>query len=195
MKKTLLSFSLLCCFGYMKAQNLTYGSILGLNIYDVEISGPIDGGAGTGFNIGGYLDYKLNESFGVRIDLTYNIITEYDYYIDNIKVIDKINIQSLSLRPLARFDVNQEYNKGFYLVGGLTLANILSSKADNIANEDFYKKFNLSAVLGFGINFGRHFGFEILPEIGLSDALESTESKSIKTGAYLNLTLNLESLL
>ena len=62
-------------------------------------------------------------------------------------------------------------------------------------SDDFFKEFYLSSVLGFGINFGKYFGIEILPEIGPSDALKSMENKSIKTGAFLNFIVYLESII
>lgn len=201
MKKTVLSIILLIGFNYTNAQNLSYGTLLGFNAYDVEIDGPMVAGAGySGLNIGGFIDYQLNNSFGVRGNLIYNSVKEDNYYILNGNQVagylfDEAEIKSLQIHTLLRYDVNKVYNKGFYLIGGFRITNILDAKFDGEKNEDFYKKVNFGGMLGFGVNFAKHFGIELIPEVNLTNTLESEDNKAKNFGAFINLTVNLESII
>lgn len=201
MKKITFIIMLFMLFNYSKAQNLSYGIMLGFNAYDVDIDGLIKGGAGySGLNFGGFLDYQLNNSFGVRGNLIYNCAKEDNYYILNGNQVagylfDDSEIKSLQINTLLRYDVNKEYNKGFYLIGGFRMTNILNAKFDGQENDDFYKKVNLGGMLGFGVNFAKHFGFEFIPEVNLTNTIDSENNKSKNFGAYLNLTVDLESII
>lgn len=188
-------------FTYSNAQKVSYGAILGFNAYDLEIDGPINASAGySGLNFGGFLEYQLNTSFGVRGNLLYNSVKEDYYYIVNgnqgsVVLFDQSEIKSLQLHTLLRYDVNKEYNKGFYLIGGFRMTNILNAKFDGQKNDDFYKKVNFGGMFGFGVNFAKHFGIELIPEVNLTNTIDSENNKSKNFGAYLNLTVNLESII
>ena len=201
MKKITLIIMFFMLFNYSKAQNLSYGTILGFNAYDIEIDGPINAGAGySSLNFGGFLDYQLNNSFGVRGNLMYNSVKEDNYYALNGNQVvwylfDESEIKSLQIHTLLRYDVNKEYNKGFYLIGGFRMTNILNAKFDGQENDNFYKKVNFGGMLGFGVNFAKHFGIELIPEVNLTNTIDSENNKSKNFGAYLNLTVNLESII
>lgn len=201
MKKITFIGLLFMIFNYSTAQNLSYGAILGFNAYDIEVDGPINAGAGySGLNFGGFLDYQLNSSFGVRGNLIYSSVKEDNYYVKNGNQVtgylfDESEIKSIQLHTLLRYDVNKEYNKGFYLIGGFRMTNILNAKLDGQENDDFYKKMNFGGMIGFGVNFAKHFGFEFIPEINLTNTLDSEINKSKNIGGYVNLTVNLESIL
>lgn len=188
-------------FNYSKAQNLSYGTILGFNAYDVEIDGPINADAGySGLNFGGFLDYQLNNSFGVRGNLIYNSVKEDNYYVLNGNqfagyLFDESEIKSLQIHILLRYDVNKEYNKGFYLIGGFRMTNILNARFDGQKDDNFYKKVNFGGMLGFGVNFAKHFGIEFIPEVNLTNTIDSENNKSKNFGAYINLTANLQSII
>lgn len=188
-------------FNYSSAQNLSYGAVLGFNAYDIEIDGPLNAGAGySGLNFGGFIDYQLNSSFGLRGNLIYTSVKEDNYYAINgnqgtFTLFDESEIKSIQLHTLLRYDVNKEYNKGFYLIGGFRMTNILNAKLDGQENDDFYKKMNFGGMIGFGVNFAKHFGFEFIPEINLTNTLDSEINKSKNIGGYVNLTVNLESIL
>jgi len=201
MKKITLIIIFFTSFNYSKAQNLSYGTILGFNAYDVEIDGPINAGAGySGLNFGGFLDYQLNNSFGVRGNLIYNSVKEDNYYVLNGNQVvgylfNESKIKSLQINKLLRYDVNKEYNKGFYLIGGFKMTNILNAQFDGQENDNFYKKVNFGGMLGFGVNFAKHFGIELIPEVNLTNTIDSENNKSKNFGGYLNLTVNLESII
>lgn len=201
MKKIILFTVLFLGFNYTNAQNINYGILLGFNGYDVDIDGPINGGAGySSLNFGGFIDYKLTESFGVRGNLIYSSVEEDNYYIINgnqvtAYIFDEAKITSLQIHTLLKFDVNKEYNKGFYMLGGFRMTNVLNAEFDGVKNDTFYKKTNFGGMLGFGVHFAKHFGFEFIPEVNLSNTLESKNNKAKNFGAYINITINLASIL
>ncbi|UGS22064.1 outer membrane beta-barrel protein [Flavobacterium cyclinae] len=201
MKKITLIIIFSFFFNFSNAQNFSYGTILGFNAYDVEINGPINAGAGySNVNFGGFIDYSLSNSFGIRGNLIYNSVKEDNYYLINGNQVvgylfKESEIKSLQLHTLLKFDVNKEYNKGFYLIGGFRMTNILNAKFDGQENDNFYKKINFGGIFGFGVNFAKHFGIELLPEVNLTNTIDSENNKSKNFGAYLNLTVNLESII
>ncbi|RZK05671.1 MAG: hypothetical protein EOO46_15715, partial [Flavobacterium sp.] len=129
MKKITFLFLLFSGFNTAIAQELSYGALLGYNAYDVEIVGPLIAGSGqSGLNIGGFVDYSLNSSFGVRGNLIYSSIEETHYGVIQGNTLypyfDVSNIKTLQVQALLRYDVNKEYNKGFYLTGGFRMNNV-----------------------------------------------------------------------
>ena len=200
MKKSILSIFFLGLLNSVTGQELDYGVILGFNAYDVEIHGPLIASSGTsGVNIGGFADYQLNSSFGLRGNLLYTSVEETSYgIIENLTLNDlykSVNYKTIQFHTLVRYDVNKDYNKGFYLTGGVRMNHVLSAKGDDENLPGFYKKINLGAMLGFGVNFAKHFGIELLPEVNLTNTLDSNENRSRNYGCYANLTINLESIL
>ncbi|MGM8361274.1 porin family protein [Flavobacterium sp. ARAG 55.4] len=201
MKKITFIIFFLTIFNHSKAQNISYGAILGMNGYDVEIHGPINGGAGySGLNFGGFLDYQLNKNFGIRGDLIYSSVKE-DYYAkyDGNKyagsIFEESKIKSIEIHTLLKYDVNKEYNKGFYLIGGFRIKNIINAKLDGEKNNDLYRRINLGGMLGCGVNFAKHFGLEFIPEVNLTNTITPENNKARNYGAYINLTVNLESII
>jgi len=126
-------------------ENLNFGSIIGFNAYDIKVNGPLNGGTGySGFNIGGFADYKLNQSYGVKANFIYSTIKEVNYMSDNGQnsdfVFEKVESHTIQVQSLLKYDLNKEYNRGFYLVSGLRITNVLNAKGDGINIKDFYKE-------------------------------------------------------
>ena len=201
MKKIILFTFLVFGLNNTNAQELSYGALLGFNAYDIDIEGPLNAGAGySGLNLGGFVEYQLNSSFGIKGNLLFNSVKEDNFYIVNNRTVtaylaDEIKVNSLQVHGLLKYDVNREYNKGFYVLGGFRMTNILSAKADGEKIEDFYNKSNFGAMLGFGVNFAQHFGFEFIPEVNISNTLDSESNKAKNFGGYINFTINLESII
>ena len=201
MKKNILIIMLFFIFNYSKAQNFSYGAILGYNGYDVEVDGPIYAGNGfSGLNFGGFVEYKINHSFGVRGNLIYSNLHEGKYAILNGNqligtLFEKSEIKSIQFHTLLKFDVDRRYDKGFYLIGGFRLTNNVDVKIDGNTNDSFYRKMNLGGMFGFGLNFAKYFGLELIPEVNLTNTIDSEINKSENYGAYLNLTVNIEEML
>jgi len=196
MKKTILIVIINLCFIITNAQEISYGLVLGSNIKDIEVKGDLNAGSSYGLiNFGGFFDYQLNQSLGVKSNLLYSkTIDEYNSP-GSFSTIE-FKIATVQFHPLIKFDTNKEYNKGFYLIGGPRFSFILNVKdEDGDKVEDFYKGTNFGAMFGFGVVFLKHFGFELIGDFGLSNMLDIEDNKTTTAGAFANLTLNLESLI
>ncbi|MGB5418580.1 porin family protein [Algibacter sp.] len=184
---------------YLYSQESSYGLLLNTNYYDVAVkNGSQIGGEVTQppFGIGVFYDYNFSNNLGFKTNLFFSSNKErYHYYqIGSNSRVD-LNKKSIQVSPHLKYDVRKEYNKGFYLMSGPRLSFVLSAK-DNDGNkiEDFYKKVDFGIQLGFGFNFLKHFGFEILGDYGLND-ISKTEPIVKTAGIHANLTINLEPIL
>lgn len=204
MKNTFLLILLVCMTqSTLKAQELTYGFLLGANAKDIEVDGAglNAGGAYSAFNysgfpadIGGYVDYGFDESFGFKANLFYGR-TIHEYTLD--PGLTKLNllVDQITLQPLLKYDVNKEYGKGFYLLAGPRISFVLSTKVvdSNIDDaDDFYKGSNFGAGIGFGFTFSKTIGFEMMGDYGLSNLIDFSEWKTTTAGASAILYFNLE---
>ena len=108
MKKILLSLFILISISTY-AQDLSYGVVLGTNWYDLDTTGSaINTGEEpkASINVGGFADYKISESFGVKGDLTFNSIKEgYSVKGFNYRFVNKLN--TLQFIPKIKFDTNE----------------------------------------------------------------------------------------
>lgn len=205
----LFIFMLFVAYMPLRAQELTYGVLLGVHFKDIEVKGDglSAGGTYSAFNysgfpldIGGYIDFELDKSFGIKTNLFYSrAVHEYtshptDYqYLNIFLLMDQIHLQ-----PMVKYDLNKDYNKGFYLLAGPRASFIISSKFIERSYgeaDTFYKKTNFGLLLGFGSNFSRWMGFEIMGDYGISNLLDNSGWKTRTIGANLNLYLNLEAFL
>jgi len=182
-------------------QKVNFGLNVGAYYTDYEINGQISGGESTNavpFTIGGFLDYQFNESFGIKSVALLDFATEeFIIQLSGLSNFQFFTIKktSLLITPLLKYEVNKDYNKGFYLLGGPRVSFVLSSK-DNDGNkiDDFYNSTNFGAQLGFGTSLLEHFYFELVGDYGLSNTLDSDNSDAQTVSAYLNLGVNLESI-
>ncbi|HEX8574891.1 MAG TPA: porin family protein [Flavobacterium sp.] len=199
MKKITLLIIIFIGCNDASAQHLGYGALFGFNFYDLEIDGPIIAdGADSGLNVGGFVEYQLNNRFGVRGSLIYISIKEGKYDITSnqgVSLFDEAKIKSLQIHTLLKYDVSKVYHKGFYFIGGFRMTNVLNVTIDGEKNDDFYKKVNYGGMLGFGVNSAKHFGIEMLPEVNLTNTLQSKDNKARNYGVYLSFTANIESII
>ncbi len=197
MKKLILLATILLSSIGIHAQDLTYGATFGTAFYDIDgDQGVFSSGelSKIPINLGGHINYKLNNHYGIKTALTLSFAEE-DY--DLRSLINKLAIKktTLNLTPHFKFDTNGNYNKGFYLLAGPRLSFILSSKSDDGDSlDDFYKSTAFGIQFGFGMDFLDHFSVELIGDYGLSDYLDFEENTNV-AGAYLNLNVNLESLI
>ncbi len=197
---SLLTFLMVITFS--NAQEISYGVSLGTNSYDLDGNDLKTLSKRIGFNIGGYFDYKINNSIGVKGNLF--ISSNEDRFLfkgqenpDGSRVSIDIKSSFLIFSPQLKYDLDSNYGKGFYLLGGPRLSILLNSKnaSNSDSIEDFYKGMNFGGQLGFGTTFLKHFGIEILGDIGLSNILDSDDIDIKTIGAYATLNINLESII
>ena len=189
-------FAVLCA----QSQNLSYGATFGASYYDFEINNS--GGSITpglvdkpNYHVGAYIDYQFSKRFGIKLNTLYNRSYEsYTYrFISNYQDLNFI-INSLQLIPHLKFDVETEYEKGFYFLAGPRFNFIISAK-DQFDNDvkNFYKSTTIGAQFGFGINIARKFAIELLGDYGFSNISDSGSAEIRSAGGHLNFIVNLES--
>lgn len=171
------------------AQKISYGAILSHHYYDLEIDGPIIANYGTGWHVGGFVEQQRSERFGLRSNLMFGQVKERGYYDLGDLNVAEINLTTIQVQALAKYDVRRTYNKGFYFIGGLRLTGMLNNSEPVM--DDIYRKTHLGMMAGFGVNFAKHFGVEFIPERNLTSNVK-TDAKNF--GLYLNLTVNLQSM-
>lgn len=203
MKKKLFFFVFILICSLSNAQDLSYGFLVGANAYDGEVKGEgIFGGdsyssfgkEGWPLSIGGFINKKVSQSLGVKLNtfykgnyrsVTFQLIGEsYNAY-----------ISSIQNQVLLVFDVNKDYGKGFYLVAGPGIDFKLNERQLNselFLSEDVFNNTLLDAFLGFGFTFSEKFGFELMGNYGLNSSLKSSDHSTSRAGAYLNLYFNIE---
>lgn len=187
-------------------EHLSYGVLVGGNAFEAEIEGDgLSGGDGysafnkEGFplNIGGFVNYGINESFGVKTNLFYkgnyrsivfdDLGSDFDQY-----------VSSIQLQPMLVYDVSKNYGKGFYLLAGPGFDFKLNEKyigEDEVEFDDFYKSFHVDALFGFGFTFSPTIGMEFIGNYGLTNWLDRDDFTTSNAGGYVHFYVNLESLL
>ncbi len=100
--------------------------------------------------------------------------------------------KTLQPHALTKFDINKDYNKGFYLAGGLRNTFVLNAKSNAVDVKDFYKSSNFGAMLGFGVAFSKVTSIELLFEKNITNTLNVENNLTQNYGFYANLLINLE---
>lgn len=197
MKKIIFFYLFLFPF-VATSQNLSFGPVIGANYYDISLKGQVSGGdGGSYFNFGGFVDYKLNNRFGVKSQLIYTNSQESEYRYSEYNHIPYIffsssELKTLQLHALLKFDVRKDYDKGFYLVGGFRVTNVLDAKSDKDKDlSSFYEKTNFGALYGFGVTFLKNFSVELVGDYSLTNTITSANSEPKNYGCYFNLSYNL----
>lgn len=182
------------------AQKLSYGIILGGNIYNDQSSnsGPNDVGWDSGHdnfiipNLGGYVEYEWTKNMGIKLEITANSKTFEKGYkqhsLDEIYTFDFIDIN-----PNFKYDFGQVYRKGFYMMLGPKFA--LMTKAEfegqNVTSE--FEKVNIGLELGLGQRFLKFLEIEGKLDYGLTPFYKFPGSKPNKiAGGYLSLNIDIQ---
>ncbi len=183
----------------VKAQNITYGVLVGGHIYDI-ITPKADEGfrgykgytifnrAGIPVDIGVFVDAKINESLGIKTNIFHS--QSYDEYGDRNRLYGNGDylVSSVQIQPALKIDANKVYGKGFYFLTGLRLNYILKTTydRDDEVIDGVYKKASYGIQGGFGFMFSRLIGFEVRGDVGISNMLDSSKRSARTNGAYGN---------
>lgn len=205
MKKLLITILLTSVLG-LNAQNINYGIAYGAHVYDAAPKNSLSGGGSYSYlNIGAFLDAQLADSYGVTIKLMYSPNSEDSRYLfrgATFADLGRNTYSSLNFQGHFKYDVNNEYSKGFYLLGGPRVSFILNAEnrdsdlaEDGADSTDFYSSPHLAFQAGFGVNFLKHFAFELIGDVGLNNTVDFGNSTSNTVGANFNILINLESLI
>lgn len=181
------------------SQDLKYGVVVGANVYDIEMEGSLlVGFGGSPFNIGGFVDYKIKNHLGLKAHLIYNTTEEgrYDYEDNGVRLLfESTKLKTVQLHTLLKYDVKEDYSKGFYLLGGFRMTGVLDAKSnENVDLGNFYNKVNSGYMFGIGTTFLKKFSVELVGDRSLTNTVDFDNNKSKNWGAYANILFNLEPL-
>lgn len=183
----------------VQSQDFSYGVLLGTNVYKIPISGDLRSNGGlTAINIGAYGSKKINESFGIQLNVFFGKSVENGFNDDEGDFFTgKINVNKVNTQLLLKYDPNESYGNGFYFLVGprLTFISEAKTRGDDIDISDFYKDSNLGLSAGFGSDFLKHFNVEFLFDYGIPSILDLEDNKASTFGGYLNILVNIESII
>lgn len=198
--KAAITILFFCNHSNMQAQKLSYGVILGGNIFNDQSSnsGPNDVFFDSGNddfmvpNIGGYVEYELNTNMGVKLELTANSKTFEKGYA-NTALGEMYKLNFIDINPNFKYDFGSEYRKGFYMMLGPKFA--ILTKADfegqNVTSE--FEKVNIGLELGLGQRILKVIELEGKFDYGLTPFFKASGSTPSKLmGFYISLNVDIQ---
>lgn len=190
-------------FNTILAQKLSYGIILGGNIFNDQDS---DGDANDVYfdsgnddfivpNLGGYLEYEFTKNIGVKLELTSNSKT-FEKGLGHEDLGEMYKLNFIDINPNFKYDFGGEYRKGFYMMLGPKFA--LLTKADfegqNVTSD--FEKVNIGLELGLGQRILRFIEIEGKFDYGLTPFYKADGSKPNKiTGFYFSLNVDIQKII
>ena len=127
----------------VQSQEFSYGVLLGTHAYKIPINGDLSSKGGlTAINIGAFGNKKINESFGVQLNVFFGKSVENGFNSDDTNLFTgKININKVNTQLLLKYDPNESYGDGFYFLVGprLTFISMAETRGDGIDITDLYK--------------------------------------------------------
>jgi Outer membrane protein beta-barrel domain len=185
MKNIFLTIALVLITITSKAQEFSYGVLLGANIFEstgdgernvfVSSSGNsifVVSGANFILNYGGYVEYNFNQNLGVKIESNFN--RKAVKYFNSTQ---EFKMSFFEIAPSLKFDFGQEYRKGFYMLLGPKFSTMTSATYEG---EDVISSFNKSRTslqLGFGTRIKRIVDFETKFDYEFTPFFETTQNR------------------
>lgn len=198
--KSLFVLFLLFNQNHINAQKLSYGIILGGNIYNDHSS---NGGPGEIYwdsgnlnfivpNLGGYLEYEFSKKMGVKLEVTANS-KEFEKGYSNNNLDEIYTFHFIDINPNFKYNFGKEYRKGFYMMVGPKFAVMTKAEFEgqNVTSE--FEKVNIGAELGLGQRIIKFLEIEGKFDYGLTQFYKANGIKSSRiTGFYLSLNIDIQ---
>lgn len=182
------------------AQEISYGPVLGVNIYSASNNNDkhpfrISDSKIFVSNLGAYLEYNFTENLGIKSEFTVNKKT-LEYLPKSVYItVIPVTINVIDIAPSIKYDFGQEYRKGFYMTLGPKVAFLTKvvSEGEDVSSD--FEKNTFGAQLGLGqrmfkfIDLQAKFDYEFTPFF----KVENYKSKFI--GVYVSLNVDIERLI
>ena len=200
MIKKILFITCLLSISIIKAQEISYGIILGGNFYNDQSSngGPndvyFDSGNGDFIvpNIGAYIEYEINHNIGAKLEITANK-KSFEKGFANSDLGEVYDLNFIDINPNFKYDFGAEYRKGFYMLFGPKIALLTKAEHNGKDVKSDFENINLGLELGFGQRFLKFMEIECKVDYGLTPFFKMEGSKSSKLfGVYLSLNVDIE---
>ena len=150
MIKQLLFLICLFSLSIIKAQEISYGIVLGANFYNDQSSrsGPndvsFDSGNGDFIvpNFGAYIEYGINQNFGAKLEITANK-KSFEKGFANNGLGEIYDLNFIDINPNFKYDFGSEYRKGFYMILGPKLAFLTKAEYNgNAGNRQIFRSWD-----------------------------------------------------
>lgn len=184
----------------INAQELSYGIILGGNIFNDQSSngGPNDVFWDSGNddfivpNLGGYLEYEFTKNIGMKLELTANSKT-FDKGFANHSLNQIYKFNFIDINPNFKYDFGDEYRKGFYMMLGPKFAVMTKAEFENQNVTSEFEKVNIGLELGLGQRIIKFLEIEGKFDYGLTPFYKAAGSKPNKImGFYISLNVDIQ---
>ncbi|WP_417859473.1 outer membrane beta-barrel protein [Xanthomarina gelatinilytica] len=198
-------FLLLMCIvslSTIKAQDISYGLIFGVNFYNDQSSsgGPNDVFFDSGNdnfivpNFGAYFEYGFNKNMGANLEMSFNKKSFVKGYA-NVSLNETYVFNFIDINPNFKYDFGDTYRHGFYMLIGPKIAFLTKAEFEGNDVKSDFESVNLGIDLGVGQRFLKFLEIECKVDYGLTPFFKQEGSKSSKLfGVYLNLNLDIERL-
>jgi opacity protein-like surface antigen len=178
---------------FSKAQNLSYGVLIGGNFYQSNNNGSSNQFASDGnpfaLNLGGYLEYNFNENIGIKTEVTFNK--------KELKYEDSIDfgLNFIDISPNFKYDFGNEYRKGFYMLIGPRFSFLTKTEVEGSETDDILNKTNIGLQLGLGQRIFKFIDIQGKFDYGITPFFENGNNKSKFFGTYISLNVDLEKMI
>jgi len=188
--KNKILFLLVLNTSVLTAQELRFGILGGIGYYDApsfESSTTSNEKSTFGPYIGAYVDYKFEERFGSVFLLALNK--------KKVAFEELVTLSYIDLGLLLKMDIDKQYGKGFYLVGGPKVSLLGSAERRDLEIKDTFNGTQFGFLLGAGTNINHFLDVEVLVDADLRNVL-NTNTQNIKlVGAVVTVKLELNAML
>lgn len=188
MKKLILSAMAVFAFGYVSAQEVSFGAKAGLNI--ANLSGDIeDTESLMGFHVGAFAEIQFSERFSFQPELLYSMQgakTEESEMGATME--SKLKLGYLNVPLMFKFYAAES----FFIEAGPQVGFLMSAKADwemsgggvNLSGDedvkDEYKSIDVGLNFGLGYNFTENLSVGARYNLGLSNIADVEDSDDFK---------------
>ncbi|NMH28593.1 outer membrane beta-barrel protein [Flavobacterium silvaticum] len=192
----LLFFALVCCCLSANAQKLSYGIVIGGNLYNDQSSnsGPNEVFFDSGNDkfitpvFGLYGEYQLVKHMGVKIE---GIIHGQEFIkgFSNRDLDEKYKFTFVDINPSFKYDFG-EYRSGFYLQLGPKVAFMTKAELEGNDVKNQFKAVHLGGVFGFGWRVLKYVDIQAKADAGLSPFYKDDHSSCKIFNLYLTLNVD-----
>jgi len=166
--RRILSITLLLITNLLTAQELSYGVVIGSNLYSIANNNGTNGFGTTNsyytFTYGGYGEYNFTQNLGLKMDVLFSS-NKFTYWENS----QEFSMNLVNVSPSFKYDFGEVYYKGFYMLVGPKFSIATNVESDVEEVYDDFNTFLFGAHLGFGwrilkyIDLQTKFEFDLTP--------------------------------
>ena len=146
-------------------------------------------------NLGGYVEYQLNQNMGIKTEATFNRKT-FAKGLSNQALNELYTLNYVDVNPMFKYDFGSEYRQGFYMVLGPKFGILTNAKVDapqnQDANTDDFKTVYVNLDFGIGWRILKIMDVQGKVDYGLSPFYKDQYNGCKIFGGYLSVNVDLQ---